>query len=157
MTQRSTPSEPNLVFWKVQAVGWSAYAFALMMPWIGEYLVSIMLPNKVVVAGTGLLVSSGLRELYRWTVRAGAGADLRLLAVLAVIASAFGGLVWDRAVASLVGASAALDLRQFGVLDGGMPRLGGALYHALVLFAWTTVYLAVHGWKSRSEAVATTT
>ncbi len=63
MTQRSAPSEPNRVFWKIQAVGWTVYAFALMVPWIGEYPVSMMLPNKVVVAGTGLLVSSGLREL----------------------------------------------------------------------------------------------
>ena len=52
-------------FWALQAAAWSGYGAMLMAPWIGTYSVALMLPSKIAIAASGLVISSTLRAVYR--------------------------------------------------------------------------------------------
>lgn len=127
---------------------WPAYGIALMLPWLGTYTVSAMLPNKLVVAGTGLLASAGLRIVYRavphrWSHR-GALICFVLIASLAV------GFVWDGVLAGLLGGSLSLEPSRLGAIGSGVPEFAGAFYHGLVLLTWSLGYFALRGDRSPS-------
>lgn len=128
-------------FWVAQVVAWAAYGFALMVPWLGRYPVSVMWANKVIVGGTGLLVSSALRFLYLAVMRRNGGA-FPLFASVAV-GSLVGGLAWSIAMALLLGGQAGDQLVQLGSLSAGVPALSGVLYHALVMAVWSLAYVSV--------------
>jgi hypothetical protein len=145
-------ARPTLTFWAFQGVAWTAYGLALMLPWLGEFSIRMMLPTKVVIAGTGLLVSAGLRELIRHFDRP--PRDRVPLAAAVVAASMVGGVVWERMLAGMIDSSPTTGLRHLGALDGGMPGLAGAAYHALVLMAWSAMYLTVRAWRSRPADIA---
>src|SRR5678815_310931 len=70
------------VFWALQLGGWTAYAIALMVPWLGRFPISVMWSNKLVIAATGLVTSSVLRLVYRRVAHEGVG--LSPLCVMAV-------------------------------------------------------------------------
>lgn len=128
-------------FWLLQLVVWPAYGAALMLPWIGTYTIASMVPNKLVVAASGLVFSTGLRALYRDMSRR----NITIGAVFAsaLTASLMAGLAWDALLSAVLGGSAALDLRHLGALSAGAPQLSGGLYHALILFAWSLAYLVM--------------
>lgn len=129
-----------LRFWQMQLLVWLGYALVLMLPWVGEYPLRIMVPNKLVIAFTGMLVSAALREGYR---RLRPGTNSNTVVIVAIAASLVGGLLWNATTSALLGGSALDDMRRIAALDAGMPRFGGALYQALVLFAWSVAYLTV--------------
>jgi hypothetical protein len=125
----------------VQIACWSAYGIALMVPWLGVYPIRVMLPNKVAIAGTGLLISVALRALYRSLAKHDATAAERI-AVLA-IACGVGGVIWSGVAALVMGTSFVDQLTRFGTMHSGIPELGGAVYHTLVLLLWSASYIAL--------------
>jgi hypothetical protein len=140
-------SQPDVRFWATQSSLWIGYGVALMLPWVGTYTIASMVPNKVVVAGSGLLISSGLRTLYLAARRRGPGSGVLIAIVLT--ASAGAGFLWDGVLAAWVG-SPAHDLRRLGALGSGIPQLAGGFYHALIMLSWSMAYVAISQFRSRS-------
>jgi hypothetical protein len=134
------------VFWALQLGGWTAYAVALMVPWLGRYPLSVMWSNKLVIAATGLVTSSGLRLFYRRVAREGAG--LPTLCLAAVLASVAGAFVWNGAASTILGRSLQNDSVLLGALGSTLPRFDGVLYHALVLLTWSLLYLGARHYRA---------
>ena len=135
------PDRPSPSFWTVQLACWSVYGTALMIPWLGVYPIRVMLPNKVAIAGTGLLVSVALRALYRLAVKH----DVTTGGMIAVLVAACGtgGVIWSGVAAIVMGTSFLDQLTRFGTMHSGIPELGGAVYHTLVLLLWSASYIAL--------------
>jgi len=134
------------LFWALQLGGWTAYAVALMVPWLGRYPLSVMWSNKLIIAGAGLLVSSGLRVLYRRVARE--GASMPALCLLAVVASVAGAFVWNGAASAILGRSLQNDSVLLGALGRTLPRFDGVLYHSLVLLTWSSLYLGATHYRA---------
>ena len=133
-------------FWILQLVGWSAYAVALMIPWLGRYPLSVMWSNKLVIAGTGLATSSVLRLVYRRVARERAGP--LTLGVAAILASVAGAFVWNGVASTILGRSLQNDSVLLGALGRTLPRFDGVLYHALVLLTWSLLYLGARHYRA---------
>src|SRR5688500_15154332 len=103
---------PQALFWKLQVAGWFAYAALLIVPWLGYYSLQSMLPNKLVIAGSGLAVSCGLRAAYKRYHHRGA----RGLAFPALVlaASVVAGAAWYFAAAAMLGGWPHQSLRILG-------------------------------------------
>ena len=140
-----TPSSARL-FWLLQLGGWTAYAIALMVPWLGRYPISAMWANKLVIAGTGLAVSSVLRLVYRRVATAGVG--FGGMGVLAVLASVAGAFAWNVIASAILGRSIQHDSLFLGALGRTLPRFDGVLYHALVLLTWSLLYLGTRHYRA---------
>jgi hypothetical protein len=134
--------------WKWQAIVWTMYGVALMIPWIGTYTIASMIPNKIVIAGSAFIVSSAMRALYQARIRSSRGARLILIVV---IASAAGGAVWDGVTAAVIGRSTIHQLARLGVLESGVPQLSGLFYHALVMLAWSFGYLSLSRFQNAAS------
>jgi hypothetical protein len=138
---RSRDPRETHVFWAVNTVFWCVYGTLLMLPWLGRYSISLMLPNKVVIAGTGLLVSAALRLAYRKAMERGRS---RLSLVAATVAgSLLGAIVWSGVIALWSGTDPRDQLVHVGLLGSGVPMLGGAAYHAMVLMLWSVSYIGL--------------
>jgi two-component sensor histidine kinase len=105
-----------------------------------------MWSNKLVIAGTGLVTSLGLRPVYRRVARGGSG--LAPQAVCAVAASVAGAFVWNAAASSILGRSLQNDSVLLGALGRTLPRFDGVLYHALVLLTWSLLYLGARHYRA---------
>jgi signal transduction histidine kinase len=148
-------------FWALQLGGWTAYAVALMVPWLGRYPISVMWSNKLVIAATGLVTSSVLRLVYRRVAADGVG--LATLCVTAVGASVVGAFVWNGVASAILGRSLQNDSVLLGALGTTFPRFDGVLYHALVLLTWSLLYVGARHYRAlaaererslRAEALA---
>jgi signal transduction histidine kinase len=133
-------------FWALQVGGWTAYAVALMVPWLGRYPISVMWSNKLVIAATGLATSSSLRLVYRRIARE--GASLPTLCVTAVAASVAGAFVWNSVASAILGRSLQNDSVLLGALGRTLPRFDGVLYHSLVLLTWSLLYLGARHYRA---------
>ena len=143
----TTPRHPHArVFWALQLGGWTAYAIALMVPWLGRYPISVMWSNKLVIAATGLATSSVLRLLYRRVARQGAG--LAIPCVTAVAGSVTGAFVWNGVASAILGRSLQNDSVLLGALGRTLPRFDGVLYHTLVLLTWSLLYLGARHYRA---------
>src|SRR5262245_32967862 len=143
----TTPRHPHArVFWALQLGGWTAYAIALMVPWLGRYPISVMWSNKLVIAATGLATSSVLRLLYRRVARQGAG--LATQCVTAVASSVTGAFVWNGVASAILGRSLQNDSVLLGALGRTLPRFDGVLYHTLVLLTWSLLYLGARHYRA---------
>lgn len=134
-------------FWRAQAMVWATYAFALMVPWLGTYTVSSMLPRKVIIAGLGLSISALLGAVIR-------GIELRrphptMVLGTMVVGAVLGGFAWNIMVALLVGSPGGQRLGPLSALDGGVPRLSGGFYHALVLLTWSVSFVGMRAYVAR--------
>ena len=141
--------QPAIAFWTFNGLLWATYAIVLMLPWLDRYTISQMLPNKVLIAGTGIAVTGALRTLYaRFNVkRMPAG---RLLATM-LTTSIVGALLFDATVLTLTQGPSAVAIRWQGLwggMNGGVPVMGRAGQYALLLFAWS---LALHLWEQRTR------
>lgn len=135
ITQRTTNAR---LFWTLQLAGWTGYAVALMVPWLGRYPVSVMWSNKLVISVTGLLTSSALRLLYRRVV--GQGRNMIVIGSVAIAASVAGAFVWNAVASTILGHSLQNDSVLLGALGRTLPRFDGVLYHSLVLLTWSLLY-----------------
>lgn len=133
-------TRPDTRFWAMQLTVWSSYGAVLMLPWLDSFSVSSMLPTKALIAGTGIVASSALALLYSGAAgRFGRDKALWLLGGSALVM----GAVWSTAMTIMTGGRPLSDLGQLGVLASGLPQLGGALYHTLLLLLWSFGYLAL--------------
>ena len=144
LTQR-----PALAFWSFNALVWASYAAILMIPWIGRYPIPQMLPNKVLIAGTGIAVTGALRVLCRRLN------DRRLstarLLVLMAVASVLGAILFDSIVLAMTHGPSSIALRWDGLLgriDAGVPVMGRAGQYAAALMAWS---LGLHLFQRRGQ------
>jgi signal transduction histidine kinase len=142
----TTPRHHARVFWALQLGGWTAYAIALMVPWLGRYPISVMWSNKLVIAATGLVTSSALRLVCRRIAREGAG--LPMLCVAALTASLAGAFIWNGAASAILGRSIQNDSVLLGALGRTLPRFDGVLYHTLVLLTWSLLYLGARHYRA---------
>ena len=135
------PASPSLKFWVINAGLWSAYAGALMVPWLGRYPVLDMLPNKVGIAATGVAVTGALRALFRWLDQRPIPQPLSLsLGIVACLAGAFG---FDMTVIAMTQGPDAIPLRIDGIigsLSGGVPMPGRVGQYFTLLVAWSLGY-----------------
>jgi two-component system, LytTR family, sensor kinase len=134
------------LFWALQLGGWTAYAVALTVPWLGRYPLSVMWSNKLVIAGVGLATSCVLRALYRRVARE--DAPVAMLVVIAVGASVAGAVVWNTTASAILGRSLQHDSILLGALGRTLPRFDGVLYHALVLLTWSLLYLGARHYRA---------
>jgi hypothetical protein len=132
-------------FWLLQAGVWSGYGLLLMIPWIGTYSIVSMIPTKVVLAGTALLVSSALHLLYDTALQRSARPEMMIAVVIS--GSIAAGVVWSMTSALVITGGAAYAVRPIGILEGGIPLLGGPIYHALVMATWSLGYLAFRSYR----------
>ena len=142
-------------FWSINALVWSAYAASLMVPWIGRYPIPDMLPNKVTIALTGILVSGGLSALYKWLDRR--PVPKVLFVFIALAACVAGAATFDAVVIGLTQGPAAVLERwsaggTLGAILGGVPMPGRIGQYTTLLIAWSL------GWhlftRHRIERVA---
>ena len=148
-TASSRPSRrgSSPLFWTFQLVVWPAYGVALMLPWLGTYTIASMMPNKLVVAGTGLAISAGLRSAYLSALRRWPSPGTVIAVV--ITASLVAGLLWDGLLSALLGGAASPDLRRLGALGSRIPQFAGAFYHTLVLLTWSMSYLGLKQYWTR--------
>jgi signal transduction histidine kinase len=138
------------LFWTLQLGGWTAYAVALTVPWLGRYPLSVMWVNKLVIASVGLVTSSLLPLVYRHLAREGSG--VARLAAVAVGGSLIGAIVWNTTASAILGHSLQNDSVLLGALGRTLPRFDGVLYHALVLLSWSLLYLRARHYRALVEA-----
>ena len=144
LTQR-----PGLAFWSFNALVWAIYAAILMIPWIGRYPIPQMLPNKVLIAGTGIAVTGALRVLCRRLNDRGLS-TVRLLVMMAV-ASVLGAILFDSIDLAMTHGPSSVALRWDGLLgriDAGVPVMGRAGQYAAALMAWS---LGLHLFQQRGQ------
>lgn len=143
------PRPSAVAFWSFNALVWFGYATLLMIPWLGRFPVHLMLPNKVLIAGTGIAITGALRALYsRLNVAAISTRRLLLLMVAASVAFA---VAFDVIVLTVTQGPSAIALRWdglFGSIDSGIPVMGRAGQYAMVLLAWS---LGLHLFEHRGE------
>lgn len=148
------PAPSSTRFWGFNALFWSAYAGALMIPWLDRYSVLYMLPNKVVIAATGVAVTGLLRSLYRviW-----ADSTVSIVSVaLSVLACIVGAIVLDTTVIAITQGPDALAFSldgTFGSIVEGVPMPGRVGQYLTLLIAWS---LGHHLLASRSSGRAKT-
>ena len=150
------PISPATRFWAINAMGWSVYAGALMIPWLGRYSVLDMLPNKVVIAATGVAVTGGLRALYRRLDQPTSKAFSLWIGLVACLAGAF---IFDITVIALTQGPQAIPFHIdgiFGSLSGGVPMPGRVGQYFTLLVAWS---LGLHLFQAhaRSDAAVSVT
>lgn len=123
-------------FWAFNAVFWGVYAGALMIPWLDRYSVLQMLPNKLLIASTGVAVTGMLRAMYPriWSDRI----PLLLSMFWSFVACAIGALAFDLIVVGIIYGPDSLPLGgSFGALIEGVPMTGRVGQYLTLLIAWS--------------------
>jgi len=92
-SRTARPTLPS--FWLLHAAGWLAYGLAMTVSRVGMFPLRYMVVSKGMLMVMGLLISLGLRYVYRPLIRR--GTPLLVLLVVAVVASYVASLVWTAA------------------------------------------------------------
>jgi len=146
------PNPHGATFWLVNSAVWSAYAGSLMIPWLGQYPVLDMLPNKVAIAASGIAVSGTLPATYGWLKRRSMARPRFLGAAL--VACLVGAFALDTAVIALTQGPDAILQRwdgTFGSLLGGVPMPGRIGQYLTLLVAWS---LGLHFFEQHRQAAS---
>jgi two-component sensor histidine kinase len=123
-------------FWALQAAGWGALAAIYGLASLPLVPPLQAFGGKLVLAGSGLALSLGLRSLYKF-LRTRHGTGL-LMATNIGLACYAGGLVWT-------------NLEAWGLALAGLaawpqswrPSARGSLFYSTVLLAWSALYLVI--------------
>jgi signal transduction histidine kinase len=128
----------RLQFWLLQSLGWSAFVVALLLPWLGAFPLGGMLVAKAPLVGAGIAATLLLRALYRMLLRRG----MRdwMLAVVVCGASYVAAVAWSTG-ADLISRTLLHDSEHVSLIRLSFDRFGGTWYCALVLAAWSLLYL----------------
>jgi two-component system LytT family sensor kinase len=133
---RTRLSQPTARFWPLQIAGWLAFGAAMALSRMGQFPLGYMIATKTALMLLGLVVSLGLRALYRRLL--GREMPLGRLIVLATVASYLASFPWTVAYNL---ADAAIFEWWFARPPRGFSYTGSALYHAFVLVAWSVLYI----------------
>ena len=79
-------------FWLLHASGWMVYGVAMTLSRIGMFPLRYMIVSKGLLMVLGLVVSLGLRYVYRPLVRR--GTSMAVMLVVSVVASYVASVVW---------------------------------------------------------------
>ncbi|HEX6048496.1 MAG TPA: histidine kinase [Gemmatimonadaceae bacterium] len=128
-------------FWLLHAGGWLAYGVAMTVSRVGMFPLRYMIVSKGLLMVLGVVVSLGLRYVYRPLVHR--GTSVVALLVVSVVASYVASVAWTAA-------SNALDYpvtTAFGVRGdwgrGPFRPFYGAVYNAFTLLAWSVLYIGI--------------
>ncbi len=129
------------LFWRLQLGGWLAFGAAMTLSRLGTYPLGFMLLLKGLLTALGLLVTLGLRPVYRGVARRGVTVP-RMVAASAA-GSYAAALPWTAAY-NLLGA-------RVWEWHTGVPRpvrgvqglFDGSVYHAFALLAWSVLYFGI--------------
>ena len=124
-----------------------------MAPWIGTYSVASMLPNKAVVAATGILASAMIRRVLDRMATIGASRS-KLMSIAMVLSIAVG-TVWSYVLIIVFGHAHIVHASVVELSAAG-PQFAGPAYHALVLLTWSFGYLGLVQPQSAEQRVAST-
>ena len=136
------PASSSRLFWSLQLGGWLAFGVAMALSRLGRYPLDYMVATKGTLAMLGVVVSLGLRAVYRASLRDDAS-PARIVVVTTVASYALS-LPWTAAynVVDWHIASALLE-RVSPVRWQPGWLFAGAVYHALALLAWSVLYVAL--------------
>ena len=136
-----TPPAALPSFWLLHTGGWLAYGLAMALSRIGMFPLRYMVVAKGMLMVVGLVISLGLRYVYRPLIRR--GTPLLALLVVAVVASYVASLMWTAADNVLdYPVTTALGVRPPGP-RGTIRPFYGAVYNAFTMLAWSVLYLGI--------------
>lgn len=139
---RREPTTTSFSFWRLQLVGWGAFALAMSMSRFGRFPLSYMLASKGAMAALGLLYTGVIaRPLYRRWLPDDAS-PLRMVSVTSIVSYVVA-VVWTgtHSLVDVVISRALLDPRAH--LSGFWSVFGGTLYDAFALLAWSVLYVGI--------------
>jgi two-component system, LytTR family, sensor kinase len=128
-------------FWTLQLGGWLAFGVAMALSRVGRYPLAYMVTTKTALALLGLVVSLGLRAIYRRLLPE--QASVARLVVTTAGASYLAALPWSAAY-NLVDAWLIHRLWNRTVhIDDIGTLFAGSVYHAFALLAWSVLYVGL--------------
>jgi two-component sensor histidine kinase len=147
--------------WLLQLAGWGAFVLVMALSRIGAFPLPYMVASKGTLGLTGLLVTLGLRALYRRVLPP--AAPIGRIVLVSVVASYLASLVWVAVnnVASAWYAGPLLGRRI--TIDNALELFNGAVYEAMALLAWSLLYFGIKHYRAlqaereralRAEALA---
>lgn len=141
LSAASPERRPLPSFWLLHASGWLAYGIAMTLSRIGTYPLRFMVVAKGTLMVSGLVLSLGLRYVYRPLIRR--GTPLITLVIVAVIASYAVSMVWT-AIDNLLAVPMypAFGLRA-PVYHTLLQVFNGAVYNAFAMLAWSVLYIGI--------------
>ncbi|MEM1269058.1 MAG: histidine kinase [Bacteroidota bacterium] len=135
---------PALRFWPLQFAGWALFAVAMMLSRVGVHSLPYLAVHKVPMALLGIVVTVGLRHVYRRRPAHLTLPTLGLIAALSFVAA--------------LGWTAAYHLTAWSLADALSIEvvrpavLSGTLYHAFVLIAWSVLYFGIRTYQALVQA-----
>ena len=138
----------RMQFWLLQLLGWSVFVGALLLPWLGSYPLGGMLAAKVPLVGAGIAATLLLRALYRALLNRGAHGWS--LAAAVGLASYAAGLAWSSS-ADLISRSVLHGAEHSSLIRLSFDRFGGTWYCAVVLAAWSLIYLGLTQFRALTK------
>src|SRR6478609_3671955 len=134
-------------FWLFQALGWSAFVGALLLPWLGALPLGSMLVAKAPLVAAGVGVTLLLRLVYRELRQRGAPAWM--VAATIIVASSLAAIAWS-GVADWTSRVLLRGAEHVSLIRLSFDRFGSTTYCALVLIAWSLLYFGVTQYRSLS-------
>jgi two-component sensor histidine kinase len=128
-------------FWRFQLAGWFAFTVAMILSRVGVYPLGLMVLWKAGLALLGLLITVGLRVLFRGI--ASRGLELWKVVLACVAISYLAAIPWTAAYNVyhvVVEAEYFARPPRWGI-PGSL--LSGTVYHAFALLAWSLLYFGV--------------
>ena len=131
----TTPS-----FWRLQIIGWGAYAVAMAFSRLGRLPLVYMVATKIMLTALGFVITSVLlRPLYRRALRSEPGL-LQVIAITAVSSYA-AAMLWTVGDNVLDVPIVRTLLERTVPYPHGWQLFGGTLYNAYTLLAWSLLYV----------------
>ena len=133
---------PTLSFWRIQLLGWTAFAVAMAGSRFGRFPLAYMVASKGLLALMGLALTSLLvRPLYRRFLRDDASPTRTIVVV--VLVSYLAAVVWTAADGYLDLPLVRALLDRPARLTSPWQLFGGALYNTFIILAWSVLYLGI--------------
>lgn len=126
----------------LQLGGWAAFAAAMTFSRIGIYPLSYMLLDKGILTALGIVLTLGLRALYRRLRHS--EPSLPVLLIESAAASYLLSIPWTAAHRLAVAAYVAWQAGDPLEIESWFQLMGGTVYHAFVLMAWSVLYFGIN-------------
>ena len=134
------------LFWLLQIGGWTAFAVAMALSRMGVFPLWYMVVNKTILATLGVVVTLGMRAVYRRLWRQ--HPSLLPILVYSIVCSYGVSLIWTAGFALIIEPYNAWLRGVPFVLERWSILFEGSLYHAFVLVAWSVLYFAIKEYQA---------